>query len=325
MSFVSRFSSTLALAIFVSLGVSSVQAQNREVLAEFKIGIVGRDMASPSYQAAHTGALDAARKLSEEYSIDLELVVKTPKLAEGESQSTALAELLVEDADGLVISPEANAEVEASIQFAVETGQSVVIVDSPMMPEGALANVRADEAEVGRQAAKAIIPKLPTGGRVALLVEEPMSDAQRERLQGAREVLGFRRIETVVRTGADYTSSIAAIQSAVAEDRNHLIKGWVFLTDAPLRGVPAFPWKPGKTPCVAVQTSPSAFMFMDQGYLTALISHPYYDWGYRSVEILLADLYREQGPEQAEILMPTEVVDWRNLEDYRKRWLQWLQ
>lgn len=307
------------------LPVVCLHGQNREVLAEFKIGVVGRDLANPHYQAAHAGVRAAARVLSEQYSIDLEIVVQTPKLAEGESQATALAELLVANADGVVISPEADAGVRAAIEFAVEAGQQVVLVDSLTGIDGVLATVGADEREVGRQAARAILPKLPSEGRVAVLVDAAMGDVQQARLEGAREVLGFRRIERIVQVQADYVSAVATLEQVMEADRNRMIKGWLLLTDAPLQGAPVLPWAPGRLPCVAVQTAPSSFLFMDQGYLTALVAHPCYDWGYRSVELLVDALYREQMPESASIVLPTEVIDSRNVDDYRRRWVQWLQ
>ena len=116
-------------------------------------------------------------------------------------------------------------------------------------------------------------------------------------------------------------------EAAAAEeaDRNDLIKGWVFLEDWPLLGMPALPWKPGKLPVVAIQSSPSAFIYVDQGYLDALVVHPYYDWGYKSVETMIEKLYNEQKPQNNIIRTKPRVVDWRNVEDYRDNWKKWLK
>ena len=58
---------------------NALEAQNRELLGEYKIGIVGRDQEDPIYQAAREGAEAAALKLNEKYSIDIELVIFTKK------------------------------------------------------------------------------------------------------------------------------------------------------------------------------------------------------------------------------------------------------
>lgn len=316
------------LLFYIALGLSLVAhcalGQNQEILAEYKIGIIGRDMADPTYQAAHAGALDTARELSQRYSIDVEVLVLTPKIAEGETQSTAMAQLLVEEADGLIISPAEDPEVLDSIEFAIEAEQQVVLIDTASGLDSALASILPNEFEAGRQAGKAILKKLPTRGRVAILMSDQNSEAENKRLAGVRDVLGYKRIETLIRCPNDYANANAAIRDAEEADRNHLIKGWVFLNDAPLRGAPAFPWKPGQLPCVAVQSSPTALIYLDQGYLSAFVVHPYYEWGKNALELLVSKLHQDQEPEQPEIETSIEVIDSYNSSNYRARWKHWL-
>lgn len=304
---------------------TSIYAQNRELLGEYRIGIVGRDQEDAIYQAAHEGAQAAALELSKKYSIDVELVIFTPDRTQGSSQVTSLAELFIEDADGLIISPQDTEAVRASVDFALEQGQEIVFFESQLLGSEALASVLADEVEAGRMAGREILKKLPTKARVAILTSESPGAELQQRMEGLREVLGYRRIETTVTCQPDYRSSIEAIQNAEANDHNDLIKGWVFLEDWPLLGMPALPWKPGKKPVVAIQSSPSAFIYVDQGYLDALVVHPYYDWGYRSVETMVDKLHNGQSPENPIMLNAPRVVDWRNAEDYRQSWKQWLK
>lgn len=315
----------LCIAFSLSCLATSSYAQNREVLAEYKIGIIGRDMANPTYQAAHAGALDAARELSERYSIDVEVLVLTPKKSEGESQSTAMAQLLVEEADGLIISPDDDPDVMESIEFAIANEQSVVLIDTPAGLDSALVSILPNEFEAGRQAGQAILKTLPTRGRVAILMSDRDSDSEKARLAGIRDALGYKRIETVIQCPYDYMSATTAIQAAEEADRNHLIKGWVFLNDAPLRGAPALPWKPGKLPCVAVQSSPTALIYLDQGYLSAFVVHPYYDWGRSALEVMIHKLHQDRLPETKQMGSGVEVIDSLNSTEYRMRWKQWLQ
>ena len=113
------------------LWCSVLEAQNRELLGEYKIGIVGRDLEDAIYQAAREGAQAAALKLNEKYSIDIELVIFTPDKTKGGSQMTSLAELFIENADGLIISPENTEAVRASIDFALQQGQEVRLFRKP--------------------------------------------------------------------------------------------------------------------------------------------------------------------------------------------------
>jgi ribose transport system substrate-binding protein len=302
----------------------SLCAQNRELLAELKIGIIGRDLSDPAYQAAHTGALDAAKVLSKRHSIDVEVLVLTPKLADGQTQSSALGELFIEGADGFIISPELNREVNESIRFAVEEGQKVVVFESLQPLKSALMRVIVDEKEAGRQAGEAILPHLPTRGRIAILTSTQPSEADQARLKGLRNALGYKRIERIVACEPNYKSAIEAIQLAEKEDRNHLIKGWVFLDDWPLRGAPALPWRAGRLPCVSIQSTPSAFAYLDNGYLSAFVTHPYYEWGYRSIETLVQALFLNRPPEKPTLVLKTQVINWDNVEEYREEWRNWL-
>ena len=313
---------TLLAALF---WCTALEAQNRELLGEFKIGFVGRDQENVIYQAAQEGAQTAALELSKKYSIDIEVVIFTPDKTQGGSQMNSLAELFIEDADGLIISPEKTEAIGASIDFALLQGQEVVFFESQLSDRESLTSVLADEVEAGRLAGRSILSKLPTKARVAILTSATPSAELEQRMTGLREVLSYRHIETTITCAPDYLSAIEAIRAAEEADRNDLIKGWVFLEDWPLLGMPALPWKPGKLPVVAIQSSPSAFIYVDQGYLDALVVHPYYDWGYKSVETMIEKLYNEQTPQDTIIRTKPRIVDWRNAEDYRNSWKKWLK
>lgn len=302
-----------------------VSGQNREILGEYKIGILGRDRENIIYQAVHLGAKDAARELSAKYSIDVELLIATPETSQGGSQTTALAELFLDEADGLIISPLTEKIVASSIEFALQEGQEVVFFENQLQGIEPLTAILANEKEAGRLAGKAILKKLPTQGRVAILTSQSPTPQLKQRLAGVRAALGYKRIEKVIATEPDYHAAIQTIREAQEADRNDLIKGWIFLEDWPLLGMPALPWKPGKLPVVAIQSSPSAFIYTDKGYIEALIVHPYYDWGYSSVVTLVEKLHNSKSPEQNIILTQPRVVDWRNLDAYRKDWQTWFK
>lgn len=304
---------------------STVLGQNREVLAEYKIGIIGRDQENAIYQAAHLGAQTAARELSKKYSIDVELLVLTPNRQQGGSQETSMAELFIGEADGFIISPTNPEAVRSSIQFALEQEQEIVFFERELPGANPLAAVLADEVQAGKLAGEAILSKLPTKGRVAILTSSQPDVALDQRLDGLRDTLGFRRIERIVTCEPDYMSAIQAIRAAEESDRNDLIKGWVFLDDWPLLGLPALPWKPGELPTVAIQSSPSAFIYIDQKYVDALIVHPYYDWGYIGVETLVNKLYLKTDPATPVIITAPRIVDWRNIDNYRESWKKWLK
>jgi ribose transport system substrate-binding protein len=315
----------ISFLICLLFWASLLSAQNREILAEYRIGFIGQDIENPIYEAAYKGAQSAARELEENYSITIDIAMSTPMLTQGETQTTALNKLRTETLDGLIISPEDSKELIGSIERVLAIEESVVFFEKQHPDASPLVAALADEVEAGRMAGREILKHLPTGGRVAILTRANPTAEYRQRMQGLREVLGFRRIERVVHCEPNYRASIEAIEAAEAEDRNGLIRAWVFLDDWPLRGMPALPWKAGERPLVAIQSSPSAFLYMDRGYLSALVVHPYFDWGYTSVKGLVEKLFNNRMPEEKQFYFDPEIVDKRSAGAYQKNWKRWLK
>jgi len=315
----------LAIIAVAALAGLTAHAQNREILGEYRIGVVGCNQSDAIYQATQRGAQDAARALNEQHSIDVEVLSLTPSLEQGDSQTAALAELFIENADGFLISPAEPENIRPAIEFAQQQGQEVVFFEHQIEGIHPLSAMVADEVKAGRLAAQAILNKLPTKGRVAILINHAPDSRMRDRLEGARTVLGHRRIQKIVHCAPNYPAAIATIRATQIADRNHLIKGWLFLGDWPLLGMPALPWKAGALACVAVQSSPSAFMYIDQGYVSALVVHPYYNWGYSSATALINKLHKDIAPEAPTTISSPRLVDRRNIDTYREDWKAWLK
>jgi ABC-type sugar transport system substrate-binding protein len=300
------------------------QAQNIEILGEYRIGIVGQEKNNSIYQATHVGALDAALAISKRDSIDIEIIVLTPDQSQGQNQEDSLGQLFIENADGIIISPGDAPATHEAIRFAQKQGQKIVFFENDVKSITPIASIIANEFKAGFLAGKTIEKLLPTQARIAILMNAEANSTQQERLSGLRSAIGYKRIEKIVTTQADYFSAIEAIRKTEDTDRNDLISGWVFLDDWPLLGMPAFPWRAGERPCVAIQSSPSAFMHLDQGYLDALIVHAYYDWGYKSVETLIESLHNNKVSSRS-IETEPQVIDRLNIQSYRNKWQQWLQ
>ncbi|MEM8867021.1 MAG: substrate-binding domain-containing protein [Verrucomicrobiota bacterium] len=315
----------ILIAFASSLASSVLLAQNREVLAEYKIGIVGQDREDALYQAAHLGAKDAAYDLSKRYSIDVELIILTPDKENGGSQTNSLGQLFIEDADGFILSPSTDESLLPALEFAQTQNQQIVLFESDIADFNPLATVLADDFLAGKMAAESLIKEIPSGARVAILSSNERTPVMEARLKGARQALGYRRIETVALSEPNYKAAIETLNKSMDADRNDYISGWLLLGDWPLLGMPALPWRAGELPCVAIQSSPSAFIYIDQGYLDALVVHPYYDWGYSSVSILIDQLFKETGPEITKQVTAPELIDWDNVEAYREKWKLWMR
>ena len=315
----------VSLILGVLLITSSAFAQNRELLGEYRIGIVGQDRENSIYQATQLGAMDAAHAISKRDSIDVEVVVLTPDRSLGQNQESSLGKLFINNADGIIISPGTEPTTHSAIRFAQEQGQKIIFFESDLEDIKPLAAIVANEYKAGFLAGQTIKEYLPSRARIAILMSTNPNLAQKERLRGIRNAIGYKSIETIVQCEPNYFSAIEAIRNAEDEDRNDLISGWIFLDDWPLIGMPAYPWKAGERSSVAIQSSPTAFIHIDQGYLNALIVHPYYEWGRMSVEALVESLHNNVSPDSSRIKTEPQIINQQNIREYRKKWHQWLQ
>ncbi len=307
-------------------------AQNREVLGEYRIGLVGRGLGEPYYQAVHAGARAAARDLAEEYSIDIELLLRTPVETSAQAQLEEVSRLFVEDADGLAVSPVDGALLRPLLDTLRGQGVEVALFEGGIEDFQPLAFYPAYEERAGRLAALAVAAELPRGGRVAILAPQEADANMLARLEGVRAVLGYRRIYGLVKSEPDYASALAAMNQALEDDGEDLIAAWIFLADWPLRGPPALPWEPGRGICTAIGASPTALKHLEEGHINALVVHPYYEWGYRSIEALVERLHEAPVPDaQGENTPPPpntggpRVIDWTNRAEYEDAWRVWMR
>lgn len=310
-----------------ALFASPLAGQNEEILGSYTIGVVGSKQEDAPYQATLRGAVKAAEALGERYSIDIEVLPMSPRAERGETQVDSLRQLFREKVDGILLSPAVSSSgpLADAVRFALRHNQEIAYFERDLEGADPLVSILADERMAGRLAAEVLLERLPERGRVAILTAREPDPVFQDRLEGARATLGYRRIEKVVRTDRDYRSAIRAIRAAEEADRDHTIDGWIFLADWPLTGQPALPWEPGSLPAVAIQSSPSAFIYIDRDYLDALVVHPYYEWGESAVEHLIEKLHNGEAPEKTEIRTEPRIVDWRNVEAYREKWKAWLR
>lgn len=310
--------------IFFWMSLSHLSAQNKEVLAEYKLAYIGQTDQNPSYLAAYNGAVKAAFELSKSYSIDAFILNYTPAEELGQSQLTALAHAFADDVDGIVIAPDPTETLTPALEYAREVGIEIIFIESSTPDFTPLASIEADEAEAGRLAATLIIEEIPNDARVAILTSRSPTPRMLARLNAARNTLGFRRIEAIIETEPNYESANLAIQTAIKNDKNDLISGWIFISDWPCQGYPSFPWKAGVKPVVAIQSAPASLLFMQQNYLQKLIVFPYYDWGYKSTEILIQSLFKQVPPSVKKAISAPSIINQTRLSDSIQEWKLWL-
>ena len=314
------------ISLFLLLNCSlTLQAQNNELLGSYKIVFIGKDKESSKYKAVFSGIKDAAKALVKEYSIEIEVLELSPMQGQKEAQSKAIIQSFLKNVDGIILSPSANENLNSVLKLTEFHKKEIVLLEQSLDSITPLLTVQPNEIEAGKLLAKAILKQLPTQGRVAILTSTEPSAIFKDRMKGVKSILGYKRIETVIQTEPNYKSAIKSIQQAEDNDVDHYIKGWIFLDDWALRGMTDLPWKPNTLPLVTLQSSATTNLFYDLDYLKAMVLHPYHEWGYEASETLIRKLFKKQNPSSPVYIPKPILVNWENIELYKKYWTQWLR
>ena len=314
------------ISLFLLLNCSlTLQAQNNELLGSYKIAFIGKDKESSKYKAIFSGIKDAAKALGQEFSIEIEVLELSPIQGQKEAQSKAIIQSFLKNVDGIILSPSANENLNSVLKLTEFHKKEIVLLEQFANSITPLLTVQANEVEAGKLLAKAILKQLPTQGRVAILTSSEPSAIFKDRMKGVKSILGYKGIETVIQTEPNYKSAVKSIQQAEENDVDHYIKGWIFLDDWALRGMPDLPWNPNALPLVTLQSSATTNLFYDLGYLQSMVLHPYHESGYEASESLILKLFKKQTPTSPVYISKPILVNWENIELYKKYWNQWLR
>ena len=302
----------------------TLQAQNNELLGSYKIAFIGKDKESSKYKAIFSGIKDAAKTLGEELSIEVEVFELSPIQDQEDTQSEAIIQSFLKNVDGIILSPAEKENLSTALKLIQFHKKEIVLLEQPVSSIASLMSIQPNEVQAGKLAAKALLKELPTQGRVAILTSSQPSATLEQRMKGVKSILGYKRIETVIKTEPNYKSALKSIKQAEDNDVDRYIKGWLFLDDWGLRGMPDLPWQPNALPLVAIQSSATTNLFYDLGYLNAIVLHPYHDWGYQASEVLIKKMFKKKSPANNVIIPEPILVNWENIEIYKKYWREWL-
>jgi ribose transport system substrate-binding protein len=116
----------------------------------------------------------------------------------------------------------------------------------------------------------------------------------------------------------------AANAVASTQKANPQIGGWAFIGGWPLFIKDAIKWKPGQVKIVACDALPAELEYLKSGHVQTLIAQNCFLWGYKSVELLLNKILRNQKPADELIMGPLTRVTNENVEEWSLNWKKWL-
>lgn len=296
------------------------QAQART----YVIGVVAKSQSNKIFIPTRTGAEDAARDLSERLGVEVQIRWQTPPTEDAEAQARYL-EQLANECDGIAVSVSNANTLSPIIDEVVSRGVDVVTFDSDAPDSARFAYFGTDNYEAGRQLMEALASEMPDGGSVAVLTGSINAPNLNDRVRGVTDVIDEHDTLTLQKVydnpTEDSKRAVEIIEQAQAA--NPQIKGWAMVGGWALYTDNALDKITGKAVVASLDAMPSQLPYLERGEVAVLLGQKSYDWGYRSVELLVERLNNGESPADPIVKSDLIPVTPGTVESYREQLRTW--
>lgn len=291
------------------------------------IGFIGKSLTNDVFQAAQSGAQDAAKEFGDKYNADIEVEVRTPNDEDATKQAEAIEALTRRGVDGIAISCSEANTVTPSIDKAVEKGIPVMCFDSDAKQSKRFAYYGTADHDCGEQIMAAVIDAMGGTGTVAILGGNQSAPNLQNRVAGAKDEAAKHPDIKLNNPPVFYhveTPEKAAEAVQTAQNANPGIQGWCFIGGWPLFTADALKWEPGTVKVASCDALPAELNYLRDGHVQVLFAQDCYGWGHKSVEMLLEKIVNGKEPTDPIVIDPLTKVTKENVDDYAKNWDKWL-
>ncbi|MDI6026896.1 rhamnose ABC transporter substrate-binding protein [Corticibacterium sp. UT-5YL-CI-8] len=181
----------LMVAAALSAAVFSTAAQ----AADAKIALVVKSLGNGFFDAAHKGALEAAKELG-----GVEVIYTGPTKATAEAQIEVVNSLIAQKVDAIAISANDADALVPVLKKAMDRGITVISWDSGVAAEGRQLHLNPSDTNlIGETIIKLAADHLPDGGEVAILSAASTATNQNAWIDAAKKALPekFKNINLV--------------------------------------------------------------------------------------------------------------------------------
>ena len=311
--------STAAALLFTGL-FSPAFAQK-----SYTFGMIAKSQGNMFFQAARSGAEDAARELSAKHNVKIKIDWRTPNEEDAQKQAEFIEQLVLNAADGIILSCSDAKKLTDAINKAVAQGVPVATFSGDAPSSKRFVALGIDDYQCGYQTFEQLARQLGGKGVVAAIDGNPNAANLQQRAAGfraaAKKEPGIKLLDIFYHkeTPQDAVAKIEQVMQA-----NPDITGWGLLGGWPLFTDNALRWPPGSVKCVSVDALPPQLQYVRSGHVQLLLSQGVYDYGYRAVEHLLNKVHFKKNPERALDNTPLTPVTKENVEAFAKNWEKWL-
>ena len=311
----------LSLAASLTVGAALASAAPRVIT----IGLVAKSQGNPVFQAARVGAQDAAKDLSTKLGLDIKIDWRTPNEEDAQKQAEAIEQLVLAGAEGLAVSCSDANKLTDAINRAVDNGVPVATFDSDAPASKRFVTYGVDDIDCGKQTMAELAKVMGGKGVVAILAGNQNAPNLQRRVQGAKEEakkypgITIRDTYYHKETPQDAAAKVEQVMQA-----NPDITGWAMIGGWPLFTENALKWQPGTVACVSVDALPAQLAYIRSGHVPVLLAQQCYQWGYRSVELLIEKIVHKKNPPAVKEVSALVPVTKATVDEYAKNWSKWL-
>ena len=270
-----------------------------------RIGMVAKSEANDVFQAAHTGAVDAAKELGDKDGVNIQIEWRTPPNEDPAAQVDAINSLANEKVDAILVSCSAAQMLTPAINDAVDKGVLVLCFDSDAAESKRFCDYGTNDTQLGHLLMSELARYMGDKGTIAILGGNQTGPNLQKRIAAVREELkNHPNMQELngAGNGAFYHdeepgAAAQKISQAMAANPGK-IDGWVFIGGWPLFTENALSWpNPGSIKVVSCDALPKQLGYLRSGYVNELISQDCYGWGHRTVEIVVDKVLNSKDPE----------------------------
>jgi len=313
----------LASTLLLIACFGSVEAAEGKKSLTF--GLVAKSQSNPVFQAARTGAEQAAKDLGAKNGLSIRIDWRTPNDEDAQKQAEAIEQLVLAGADGIAVSCSDANKLTDAINSAVKNGVPVATFDSDAPRSKRFVTFGVDDVKCGEQVMDALAKIMDGKGIVAVLAGNPNAPNLQKRVQGvknaAKKYPGIKIRETYYHKE---TPQDAAAKVEQVMQSNPDINGWAMVGGWPLFTDNALKWTPGSVKCVSVDALPPELAYLRSGHVQLLLAQQCFEWGYRSVEHLINKIHLKKNPSVDHDVSPLIPVTKENADEFAKNWDKWL-
>jgi ribose transport system substrate-binding protein len=291
----------------------------------YTLGMIAKSQGNQFFEAAHSGAKDAAKELGAKYGITIRIDWRTPNEEDAQKQAESIEQLLLAGVDGIIVSASDANKLNDAINKAAGRGVPVATFSGDAPASKRFVSLGIDDFKCGEQTFEELAKLLKGRGVVAAIDGNPNAANLQQRAAGfraaAKKYPNIKLLDIYYHkeTPQDAVAKIEQVMQA-----NPDITGWGLLGGWPLFTDNALKWRPGTIQTVAVDALPQQLDYVRSGHVQLLLSQDVYGYGYRSVERLIDKLHFKKDPPSVDDASPLTPVTKANVETFAKNWEKWL-